>query len=621
MDSIDSQDKIQKIIKYGKYIILIGLAIAIFLLIRNCGRSYDDIEDDVIEATKSYISQSGITINGEKYIELTSLKEIEGTELCSKASGVVVTNNNGKLNYDVYLDCLDYKSPLIKNKNKYIVLVGGDVITLNKGEIFQDPMYTLKKESEVVISGKVGTEPGVYTLTYIAYVDSEIKETVYRKVIITNNDKSSNISGLTDTEKPTITLLGDRNMVIALNSNYKEPGYRAVDYIDGKISRKVEYNVKAVDPTKVGIYTITYTVTNSRGNMALAVRTVKVVKQKSDFDIQMSINTTEFSKSVYINFKIIGEGYSYTIMPNGERTAFTNGKYLATANKVYTFKMYDKYGNEYIKEYEVTNIDNVPPVGICKALVRGNNTEVEVTASDNKGISGYQYILDGSTTEKKLENTYSVTTASKTVGVNIIDIAENQTKINCEVTIKSTTTVTSTVNTSEYNLVSTKNDVLAFAQAVANNGVSQDEPPGYGDMCLSFAYYHAYKLYNGDSMSAMSAPQADDYLYAGRFRGVVNDSKEEILAVVYESLNAGQPCILHVNGNKAGNSRHYVTVVGYKSSVTSASSLTEQDLLIIDSYDGKLESMDTESSRFMISGYDTGRTGSNGYGYQVYILR
>lgn len=76
-----------------------------------------------------------------------------------------------------------------------------------------------------------------------------------------------------------------------------------------------------------------------------------------------------------------------------------------------------------------------------------------------------------------------------------------------------------------------------------------------------------------------------------------------------------------MNCNKDGTSRHYVTVVGYKNSVTSPYSITEDDLLIIDSYDGKLERMDTTNSRFMITGHDIGRTGSKAYGHQVYIFR
>ena len=64
----------------------------------------------------------------------------------------------------------------------------------------------------------------------------------------------------------------------------------------------------------------------------------------------------------------------------------------------------------------------------------------------------------------------------------------------------------------------------------------------------------------------------------------------------------GKPVVLQVNGNKAGTSRHFVTVVGFKDGVVSGSTLQETDLLIVDSWDGELESMDTEKSRFMTTG-------------------
>ena len=116
----------------------------------------------------------------------------------------------------------------------------------------------------------------------------------------------------------------------------------------------------------------------------------------------------------------------------------------------------------------------------------------------------------------------------------------------------------------------------------------------------------------------MNAPDGASYMYATKFKAFTDDDKQVVLEKIYELINEGQPMVLHVNGNKEGTSRHYVTVVGYKDSVTSGSTMTEEDLLIIDSYDGKLERMDRSESRFIISGYDTGRTG---YGYQLYILR
>ena len=84
---------------------------------------------------------------------------------------------------------------------------------------------------------------------------------------------------------------------------------------------------------------------------------------------------------------------------------------------------------------------------------------------------------------------------------------------------------TSVKDINEYLVVDTKNDVVSLANYVEGR-VSQNTPPGYPDMCLSFAYYHAYKLYNGDPLSSMTAVEGEKYHYASFFYGVKNDSKK-----------------------------------------------------------------------------------------------
>lgn len=635
MNSIDSEDRLQNILKYSKYLIILIILVGLVFLIKSCDRTYDDIETDVINATKDYINKNNITITKESYIEITKLDEIEGTELCSKASGVIVKNENGNLKYQVYLDCLNYQSSNFKNKSKYIELKGDAITVLNEGEIFEDPMYILKQDADVVVSGKASTEPGIYTINYMVYLGSSLQETVSRKVIVTENDKDANISGLLNTQDPIITLMGEKNIVLAMGTKYKEEGYLAVDYEDGKITRQVKVipNPEKI-PNSPGTYVITYSVTNSKGKTAIATRKITIVKLKSNLQIELNIVDDSISNKATISGSVKGEGFNYVLLPNGTKEYSSKFTYTVTSNGIYPFKVYDNYDNgenkfnEYIKEIEVTNIDNIIPTGICSALVRGNNTEVQIQANDNKGIAGYNYILDGIESGYQNTNTYKVASASKTISVNVKDVANNVATIKCSVTIKAETTPgrvdtssATVINTSDYTLVATRNDVVDFAKAVDSLNVAQNHPPGYGDLCLSFAYYHAYKLYNGDPFSTLSAEAASKYEFASKFTSFKSESKQEVLAKVYESINAGQPCVLHVNGNKDGTSRHYVTVVGYKSSVTSAYSITEEDLLIIDSYDGKLERMDTANSRFMITGHDTGRTGSKAYGHQVYIFR
>ena len=167
-----------------------------------------------------------------------------------------------------------------------------------------------------------------------------------------------------------------------------------------------------------------------------------------------------------------------------------------------------------------------------------------------------------------------------------------------------------------YYVIETATNVKSYLSLISSQKIAETKNVDiFGDHCLAFAYLHAYSLYSGNTNAR--AEDALDYIYASKFDSYDNDSKSDVLEKVYNELKNGRPCIIQVNGNKKGTSRHYVTVVGFKKSVTSANNLTEDDLLIIDSYDGRLESMDTSSSRFMVTGAACHKKYS---GYQMYYL-
>ena len=167
-----------------------------------------------------------------------------------------------------------------------------------------------------------------------------------------------------------------------------------------------------------------------------------------------------------------------------------------------------------------------------------------------------------------------------------------------------------------FTVVNTPISVTDYADAIGSKGVFQaSNTSKYGDKCLGFAYVHTCGLYRGST--AASPDDGANYNSGGcSFATYVNDSKEDVLEKVFNEIANGRPVVLHVNGNKQGTSRHFVTVVGFNSSVRNASSLTEQDLLIIDSWDGKIERMDTPTSRFMTSGKDCGKKDYSGYRIQ-----
>lgn len=162
----------------------------------------------------------------------------------------------------------------------------------------------------------------------------------------------------------------------------------------------------------------------------------------------------------------------------------------------------------------------------------------------------------------------------------------------------------------------TKLDLQSYASYIMDGGVRQNsDTDKYSDYCLAFSYVHAYDLYNG---TQGTAEMAGNYAHAGAFEDYINDDKASVMQKIYSEIMNGRPVVLQVNGNKAGTSRHFVTVVGFKDGITDPTKLTEKDLLIIDSWDGKIERMDTSTSRFMTTGAQCKKDYS---GYRLRVLK
>lgn len=162
----------------------------------------------------------------------------------------------------------------------------------------------------------------------------------------------------------------------------------------------------------------------------------------------------------------------------------------------------------------------------------------------------------------------------------------------------------------------TASNLKEYASYVSSNKVSQTaDTSKYGDSCLSFSYSHAYDMFKGTRTNTASA---GNYAHAGSFTDFIHDDKQTVLNKIYDEIMKGRPLVLQVNGNKQGTSRHFVTVVGFRNGITSAENLTEKDLLIIDSWDGKVERMDTATSRFMTTGAACRKDYS---GYRLQVLK
>lgn len=155
-----------------------------------------------------------------------------------------------------------------------ITLLGNKTYMLSLNSSFTDEGATASDNvdgdlsGEILVSGSVDTSTiGSYALVY-SVVDAAGNEA----------EETRTVEVIADTEAPEITLTGDAEVKVALLADYTDDGAAAFDNIDGDLTGSISVN-NEVDTAKVGNYSVTYTVTDSSGNVATAERQVEVFNQ------------------------------------------------------------------------------------------------------------------------------------------------------------------------------------------------------------------------------------------------------------------------------------------------------------------------------------------------------
>ncbi len=570
--SIDFEEKREKIISRLKYVLFLLPIIPIWAIISHYVVTYSDVESTVIEKAKEYVATYSVKVpEGEEYyVPLGILGEVEGAELCSNASGVIVSNKNNKYKYEAYLKCNDYETKLVSNSEKYITLSGDPVVILNSGELYEEKGYYSDDVIEVITEGKVERTPGIYTINYRIIDEGKEKQVVTRKVIVTEYDKETTNSGVTNSNEPTLKLYGDTIMILERGERYEEPGYKAVDYVDGKISRQVKKTSSVEDSriTKaIGDYTITYSVTNSRGVTVTKTRTIKVVLKKSDVVIESSIKKQ--TKGYAITLNITGSGYSHTILPDGTKETKTSITYKAPKNDTYHFAVYDSYNNVYIRDVDVNGIDITPPTGSCIASVAPTGSNVFVNATDKSGIRAYNFIIDGETKEGTTSY-YSTSKVLKVAKVQVTDTYGNNATFTCQVNkvtghgsmtngIMNIPTFYQTMYTKPIKWYGGTTTVKGFGcgptsvsmvVAYLTGNISQNPQLIFEDL-VAQGYFHG----NGFGKAALTKAAAK--------YGVSCEWKSLNEATLKDTLRSGQPIIAFVGKNAFGiYTGHYIVLKG-----------------------------------------------------------
>ena len=377
-----------------------------------------------------------------------------------------------------------------------IVLFGAREITLTEGDKYIEPGYyaltttnEIKQEEIEVTPEEIDTSvPGTY---YISYTIGTKKET--REIIVLEKEEKEEKSDKEETGVLTLTLEGESMMVINVGSKYTEPGYKAIDTIDGDITDKVEVS-GVVNTGVAGSYSLTYEVTNS--SLKKVTKTRTVIVKNAIINASITGNPTSYTnQNVTLKIEVSGENFNYVKYPDGTVLKNKSSSYAIEKNGTYTFLIYDKESNYISKQVKVDKIDKTGPTGTCVGTVTSGKTIFVATGKDDaSGMNRYVYYGDGKELKSVTQLSYTHPKELKTAYVNLYDNASNVSKVTCKMVNNknSSSSTTPTPSTPTEEVV--KYDYLEIHFIVS--GYYDDAiliRTGKGTILIDSGRYNAYK--------------------------------------------------------------------------------------------------------------------------------
>ncbi len=365
------------------------------------GTSYED------EGAQAYLCGSLILKEGFP-IDLTEVTPVDYSK-------------KGKHNVFYYAEFLGQKS-WIKRVVKVVDTVAPEIELI---EI--EGFYTLP--------GAVYEEEG-YTAT--DNYDGDITERVVREerdgvVYYTVSDSSGNITAVQreifydDPIAPELTLSGEAEYTLEVGTVFAEPGYVAIDNVDGDITANVMI-AGTVDMSNLGTYILTYTVLDGYQNEANAQRTIHV----EDHTPPMLELLGESTVTHTITETYTDPGYTATDNYDGDLTAEVEVVGSVDANKKgtyeITYSVRDSSGNTttvtrtvVVKDFKNPDI-KLKGAGKIELLLGNDYMEPGYIATDNYDGDITSKVSVSGTVNKNKVGTYTLT-------YTVEDSSGNKTKV------------------------------------------------------------------------------------------------------------------------------------------------------------------------------------------------
>ena len=246
-----------------------------------------------------------------------------------------------------------------------IRLVGESSINISYTEKFDDPGY--KSIIKAKVKNNYKNKIGKYEIIYSNFLSKKIRTV-----------------NVIDDVAPVITLEGDNVIELNLGNPYIEPGYKAIDEIDGDITEKVEI-IDGIDISKVGSYKISYNIKDKSGNKTKIIRTVNIIDN--------------LYKDAYDNESNELEGWYTGNKKDGERprekeiTYFKNkNAYFLGKDEKKIYLTFDEGGTEtYLEDIlEILDKNNIKATFfLCKNFVANNKELVKKMSNNGHSIGNH----------------------------------------------------------------------------------------------------------------------------------------------------------------------------------------------------------------------------------------
>lgn len=412
-----------------------------------------------------------------------------GTDTCDSTvsinvSGTVNTNTPGTyvITYTGFDDAGNASTPVTRTVTVQdtlpptITLNGANPLTVQCGASFTDPGATASDQCDssvpVSASGSVNTSsPGSYTITYTATDDSGNTATATRTVEVV------------DTTAPVVTLNGSTTVTVECRGSFSDPGATANDSCDGALSVTTTGSVNTNVP---GVYTLTYSASDTAGNTGTATRTVNVV------DSTPPSITLNGSSSVTVECGTTYTDAGATAADTCDSSVTLNVDNPVNVNVpgIYTvaFEALDDAGNMYSASRTVTVRDTTPPVitlnGASTITIECRSTFSDPGATAADSCDSSVAVTSSGSVNTNVPGVYTIT-------YNATDDSGNAaTPVTRSVIVQDTTAPTITLNGSASVTVecgTTYSDAGATAtdacdssvSVVTNNAVNTNTPGTY----------------------------------------------------------------------------------------------------------------------------------------------